>query len=74
MECAPGYSLGEFIQSTCRGGIGLLESVQFAQHVVSIVKEVHSHGIVHQNLEPNTITIEWDRKHTSIDQAKLMRG
>jgi serine/threonine protein kinase len=35
------------------------------------VKQVHSKGVLHQNLRPENIMIEWDPKYTPIDQAQL---
>jgi hypothetical protein len=70
-EYAPGYSLKEFINRVHRGGLGVLQAIQLVQNLITIVKQVHSKGVLHQNLRPENIMIEWDPKYTPIDQAQL---
>jgi len=67
-----GYSLEEFINRIHRGGFGVLEAIQLVQNLITIIKCVHSRGVLHQNLEPKTIMIEWDSKQISIDKAELV--
>ncbi len=71
-EHSPGYSLKEFVNRIHRGGFGVLEAIQLVQNLITIVKQVHSKGVLHQNLEPENIIIELDSKQTSIDQARLI--
>jgi serine/threonine protein kinase len=70
-ERPSGYSLNEFVNKIHRGGFRILEAIQLVQNLITIVKRVHSKGVLHQNLGPENIMIEWNSKQTSIDQAQL---
>lgn len=39
------------------------------QILIKIVKDIHSKGVLHQNLAPENIFIDWDDKTTSAEQA-----
>jgi len=71
-EHTPGCSLNEFVNRIHRGGFGVLEAIKLVQNLIIIVKQVHSKGVLHQNLGPKNIMIEWDSKQTPIDQAQLI--
>jgi serine/threonine protein kinase len=71
IERAPGYSLKEFIDRKYRNNFGILEAVKLVKQLLIIVKRVHSQGILHRNLEPKHIMIEWDFATTTIEQAHL---
>ncbi|UJR35331.1 hypothetical protein I4U23_028092 [Adineta vaga] len=71
-EKPSGYSLKEFVTQQHRGGFGLLEAIKLLQNLISIVKVVHSRGILHENLEPENIMINWDANNTPIDKAELV--
>jgi serine/threonine protein kinase len=71
-ERPSGYSLEEFINRIQSGGFGVLEAIQLVQNLITIIKCVHSRGVLYQNLEPKTIMIEWDSKQISIDKAELV--
>jgi serine/threonine protein kinase len=71
-ERPQGYSLEHFVNEIHRGGFGVLEAVQLVQILITIIKQVHSKGVFHQNLRPENITIEWNSKQTSMDQAELI--
>jgi serine/threonine protein kinase len=70
-EHVPGSSLKEFVSLIHRGGFTVLQAIQLSQNLITIIKRMHSRGVLHQNLEPQNIMIEWDSKKTSIDQAQL---
>ncbi|CAF1368454.1 unnamed protein product [Didymodactylos carnosus] len=71
MECAPGCTLKEFINKTCRGRITFLEAILITQQLVSVVKNRHSKGILHRNILLENIMIEWDYQHSPIDTIKI---
>ncbi len=71
-EHMSGYSLKEFVDQIHRGGFGVLEAIQLVQNLISIIKQVHSKGVFHQNLRPENIMIKWDSKQISMDQAELL--
>ncbi len=72
VEYAPGYTLKKFVNQIHRGGFGVLQAVQLVQNLITIVKQVHVKDVLHQNLGPEGVLIEWDSKQQSIDQAELV--
>jgi serine/threonine protein kinase len=70
-EHVPGSSLKEFVSLIHRGGFTVLQAIQLSQNLIAIIKRMHSRGVLHQNLEPQNIIIDWDSKKTSIDRAQL---
>lgn len=66
-----GVSLKEFVQKQLHNGLGVIEAVQLVQSLTKIVKEVHSRNVVHQNLTPETVMIDWNHSQSSADQALL---
>jgi len=71
-EYAPGYTLKKFVYQIHRGGFGVLQAVQLVQNLITIVKQVHAKDVLHQNLGPESVLIEWNSKQQSIDQAELV--
>lgn len=71
-EYTPGCNLKKFFSQMHRGDFGVLQAVQLVQNLIAIVKQVHAHGVLHQNLGPESVLIEWNPKQTSVDQAKLL--
>ena len=67
----PGVSLKEFILKQARSRLGVLEAIQLIQNLTEIAKEVHSRNVLHQNLTPETVMIDWNHTQSSIDQARL---
>lgn len=63
------YTLQEFVKRIHRGGFKILEAVHLIQNLTRIVKDVHSKGVLHQNLSPENIFIDWDEKSTSAEEA-----
>ncbi|CAF4027885.1 unnamed protein product [Rotaria sp. Silwood1] len=51
--------------------IEVLSAIQFSQNLIEIVKGIHSQGILHQNLEPDNIIIEYESTNSSLGQAHL---
>jgi serine/threonine protein kinase len=70
MERAPGCSLKEFVEQKHHNDLEILEAVQLVQQLLIIVKRIHFQDVIHNNLEPKHIMIEWDKK-TPIEQAHL---
>ena len=71
-QYAQGYKLRKYFSQIHRGDLGVLQAIQIVQNLIAIVREVHAHGVLHQNLTPESILIEWDPKQTAADQAKLL--
>jgi serine/threonine protein kinase len=70
-EHVPGSSLKEFVSLIHRGGFTILQAIQLSQNLITIIKRMHSRGVLLLNLEPKNIIIDWDSKKTSIDRAQL---
>lgn len=71
MERAPGYTLEEFIYRKYRNELSILDAIQLTQHLLKIIKHIHSKGTFYGNLKPNHIMIDWDFKKLPIEQAQL---
>ncbi len=71
-QYVPADTLKNFVNQIHRGGFGVLQAVQLVQNLIKIVKQVHANGVLHQNLGPESILIEWDSKKTSADEAELV--
>ena len=70
-ECAPGYNLKKFFSQIHRGDVGVLQAIQIVQNLITIVKQVHDKDVLHRNLGPESVLIEWDSKQAFADQAQL---
>ncbi|CAF4297795.1 unnamed protein product [Rotaria socialis] len=74
MQRASTHSLKTFMdqkREKYKTDIEVSSAIKFVQHLIGIVKQVHSRGILHQNLEPENIVIEYESKNPSIDEANL---
>ena len=71
IEKLAGLSLADFVQRESRGGFAVLEAIQLVQKLTTIVQEIHSRNVFHQNLGPETIIIDWDPKKSAADEAQL---
>ena len=72
IEHRSGDTLSKYINEIHRGGFGVLEAIQLVQNLIIIVKQVHSKGVLHQNLCPDNIMLDWNSKQTSIEDAQLI--
>ena len=70
-ERPSGHSLEEFVLTAHHGELDLFQAIQLAQLLTQIVQQVHGRGVLHQNLSPLDIFIDWDFRETPIDQARL---
>ena len=72
IERPAGCTLEEFfLQVTKNFRLDIFQAVQLAQMVTKIVLQMHDRGVLHQNLSPANIVIDWSIRDTPIDQAQL---
>ena len=71
MERAPGHTLKEFITRPHIIALSIPEVIPLALNLIRIIKRVHANDVLHQNISPEHILIEWDRKSSSTGQAQL---
>jgi serine/threonine protein kinase len=70
MERVAGFSLKEFIERKGQHGLPVPEAIKLTLKLTGILQQIHNKDILHQNLSPENIMIEWDRQ-LSIDDAQL---
>ncbi|CAF4705391.1 unnamed protein product [Rotaria socialis] len=74
LQRAPTNSLKKFMDQK-RGKYGhdieVSSAIKFVQNLIGIVKQVHSRGILHQNIEPENIVIKYELKNQPIDKVNL---
>ncbi|CAF1502161.1 unnamed protein product [Rotaria magnacalcarata] len=74
MQRAPTNSLKAFMdQNREKYGhnIEVSRAIKFVQNLIGIVKQVHSRGILHQNIEPENIVIKYELRNQPIDTVNL---
>ena len=71
MQRAPGQSLGEFIQRKRPDGLDLRDAIELTLNLCGIIQQMHRRSIVHQDLSPDNIMIEWDFPRAPINEAQL---
>ena len=71
MERAPGHTLKEFVSRSPIIALPIPEVIQLALNLIRIIKRVHASGVLHQNISPEHILIEWDQRSSSTGQARL---
>ena len=71
IENPTGSSLEEFFTRVFNGALELFEALHLVQTLTDIVLRVHDRGVLHQNLSPANIYIDWNYRKTTIDQAQL---
>jgi serine/threonine protein kinase len=66
-------TLHGYLSNRDRGELTLRERLEIAEGVTAALEAVHTHGVVHRNLSPETIQIGFDRKPrlTDFDRAYI---
>lgn len=72
IERPAGCTLEDFflrVHPTVR--LDIFQAIQLVQTLTNIVLKVHDRGVLHRNLSPANIVIDWNIRETLIDQAQL---
>jgi serine/threonine protein kinase len=68
MKLAEGCSLKDFV---VRNKLDLMTTIRLIKNLIRIVEHVHENNVLHQNLSPNNVIIEWTSTSDHIDQASI---
>jgi serine/threonine protein kinase len=66
-------TLHGYLANNDRGELTLRERLEIAEGIAAALDAVHAHGVVHRNLSPETILIDFDRRPrlTDFDRAYM---